>query len=676
MTTATESGTPAGVRPQWPLHWPLAALTIGYPLWWLLGIASFMPMAVAVVMLVHLHRRGPVRLPAGSIWWLGFLAMAVLSVVTLSSDAPGAVPDDAGGGRFMVWLYSLTAYLACTVAMVWIANLGRAEVRFATIARTLGWLYVWSTLGGLLGMVAPHLELRSVLESVLPGSLRSNSFVRSLVHPAVADIQTILGHAETRPKAPFPYANTWGSVIALTLPFLLVGWLRHGHRWQRWVCVPVVALSAVPIVYSLNRGLWACLAIGVGFTVVSLARRGRYGALIAATVVIALTAVAFVASPLGDLVTQRFQNQHSNDRRGQLLVQTVEATAVGSPVVGFGGTRDVQGSFASIAGGSTPECPACGVPPLGTQGHLWMVVFSQGLVGTAFFLIFIVLALIRALRGASAASHVGALVLLFFVIQMFVYDTLGTPLMIVLLAAGLAWREDPVKGVDLDQLVAAIDGAWKVIAVLTVVGLASGVAASNVPRPRYETTTYVLLIDTPSHLPVELAAKEPRRITIDTEAALVVAQQTLAQVAHGVAAQNELRGRLKISAVPTTQVLVLSLSGNDPAGLDETLRSVTASYLETRRQYLSNRQAQVLSVLYERLAEVSGLGQRADGAEIEGVLTAIDDNLLTPTRAGEVLRSDPTRRLPRELPVFAASGLALGLLVGSGWAVRRRNRAI
>ena len=101
------------------------------------------------------------------------------------------------------------------------------------------------------------------------------------------------------------------------------------------------------------------------------------------------------ASPLGNLAEQRADNQHSNNRRGMLLTETVGSVSQGSPLVGFGSTRDVQGSFSSIAGGATPDCPACGVPPLGTQGHLWLVLFSQGWLGLAFFLLFVVLALIR-----------------------------------------------------------------------------------------------------------------------------------------------------------------------------------------------------------------------------------------------------------------------------------------
>lgn len=662
-------------RRSWAPHWPLALLTVGYPLWWLLGVASFMPVVVAVLMGLQLYRaRGSVRLVAGMRWWVAFLVWVALSCLVLSADAPGAVDDDASFGRLLVWGYGFVTYLACTVAMVWIANQDREQVPFTTVARQLGWLYLWSTLGGLLGLVAPHLELSSLMELVLPRALRSNGFVRSLIHPAVADIQTILGHAETRPKAPFPYSNTWGSVTALSLPFFVLGWLFHGRAWQRLLSVPVLVVSAAPIVYSLNRGLWGCLAVGVLLTAVALARRGRYAALIATAVVVLVGAVALVASPLGDLVGQRFDNQHSNDRREQLMFQTVQSAAVGSPVVGFGSTRDVQGSFASIAGGSTPDCPACGVPPLGTQGHLWLVIFAQGLVGAAFFLLFLGQSLVRTAPGRSPPELVASMVLVFFFIQLLIYDTLGLPLLIVLLAIGLAWRENPA-GETLRELLSPLLRERSRILAMTLIGLVAGLAATLIPPDRYEATAHVLLIDTPSYLPVALAERAPRPITIDTEAALVVSERTLAAVAPTPAGQAALRDRLRISAVPTTRVLVIELAGNDRVGLMDTLDEVTTAYLQTRHQYLRTRQQSVLSVLYGRLAELESdpLNESADRAAI---LTAIDDNLRTPTISGEVIRGGESSALPRSWAVYATSGIAVALVLSGGraWATRRANR--
>ena len=650
----------------WPAHWPLTALTVGYPLWWLLGLASCMPAVAAAVMVVQLRRRGGVRLPRGFGWYGAFLVWVVLSVAAQSTIAPGAVPDAGGVGRLIVWAFGLAMYLSCGVAVVWVLSHDRRELPFVTVAIAVGWIYVWATLGGVAGMLTPNLGLRSLLELVLPRGFTANGFVRSLIHPGLADIQTVLGRAEARPKAPFRYANTWGSAIALSLPFLLVGWLRSTRRWQRLAVAPVVLVSLVPIVYSLNRGLWACLAFGVLYVVVVLARRGRFGALVAAAVLLGIAAVAFVASPLGDLVGERFANQHSNDRREQLLIDTVSATVNASPVIGFGGTRDVQGSFASIAGGSTPDCPACGVPPLGTQGHLWMLIFSHGLVGAAFFLLFLLIALVHAARSLTLPAELGTLVILFFLIQMFVYDTLGLPLMIVFVAAGLAWRDGRATGPPGSprDLLAAVRRHRTQLVVMGLAGLAAGLGAGFLAPREFVATQYVMLIETPTHLPLALEARAPRRITVDTEASLLVAQQTLARVVPSVEGQEELRARLRISAVPSSDVLVVSLRGPDAAALGPTLDAVTQAYLETRSAYLSTRQGRVLATLYGRLADLTEETGTTDSPEIAEVVEAIDDNLLTPTQAGEAIRRDAATEVPRELPMFGASGLGIGLIVG------------
>lgn len=44
------------------IAWPLTVMAVGYPLWWLLGIASFLPAVAAVVMALQLRGR-QVRAP-------------------------------------------------------------------------------------------------------------------------------------------------------------------------------------------------------------------------------------------------------------------------------------------------------------------------------------------------------------------------------------------------------------------------------------------------------------------------------------------------------------------------------------------------------------------------------------------------------------------------------------
>jgi hypothetical protein len=80
------------------------------------------------------------------------------------------------------------------------------------------------------------------------------------------------------------------------------------------------------------------------------------------------------------------------------------------------------------------------VPPLGTQGHLWLLLFSQGLIGTALFLLFLLVRAVYAYRSRDRMAIMALALLLFFGIEMFVYDVLGPPVFTLMLALGLAWR--------------------------------------------------------------------------------------------------------------------------------------------------------------------------------------------------------------------------------------------
>jgi hypothetical protein len=667
--------------------WPLAVLFVGYPIWWLLGLAGGVAFLLVLPMAFQLWRRRMVVAPAGFGWWLLFLVWILIGAATLWTDAPGAAPGGAGLARLAVYGYRVCWYLACTVVLLWVANTSRRALPFSKVATLIGWLFVFTVLGGLLGVFAPGLQLKSLVEALLPNGLASNSFVRSLVHPGVADVQTILGRPQARPKAPFAFANSWGSVFSLTLPFFLLGWWRYGRRWQRLAVPIVLLLGTIPVVYSLNRGLWFSLLLGAVFLVVLQVSRGKVIALFLVLLALTASTLVLVASPLGTLVSERFDNQHSNERRGELLTQTVAITAQGSPVIGFGNTRDVQGSFASIAGASTPDCSACGVPPLGTQGHLWLVIFSQGLVGACFFLLFFITSFFRSWRCRTEPDAVATCLLLFLGLQVFIYDTLGLPLFVVMIALGLAWREhSTVPGAasfvrQVSTLRAYGDHlreAAAPVAVLVCCGLAAGAAWAATAPPAFTARELVLLSPSPSHLVTGLAANQtPKEITIDTEAALVLSDATLERVALRPEDVGDLRSKVSVTAVPNTQVLVLDVRDQSPAEAERLVQQVSAAYLDVRGDYLLDRRTQVLGQLRNRFSQLAGrgfasevdqllgsTGQGAVAAELQSVDNAINSIILTPTTAGEILRQDSARQASRNYALFAASGAALGLLAG------------
>lgn len=672
---------PRGPR-RLPAHWPLTLTLLGFPLWWALGLHSVLPILITAVMLDQLVRRRRIALPTGFVAWALLLVWVAMGVFLLWADAPGAVP---GGGptRLLVFLYRASWYAAATVLLLWVANLRERELSSRWVHQLLGYMFVVTTVGGLAGLLWPTFEFRSVLELALPGGLSQNALVQAIVHPGLADIQSVLGRETPRPKAPFAYANSWGSNLALFLPFFVVAWIRNGARWQRTAAPFVLTAALLPTAFSLNRGLWACLVIGVVGLVVLQLRKGRLGPLLAAAAALVCAAVLLAASPLGTLVQERLDNQHSNERRSQLLSQTFWSTVEGSPVFGFGSTRDVQGSFASIAGGSAADCSACGVPPLGTQGHLWMVLFSQGLVGAVMFSAFFAIALWRTWRCRTLNETLCTFVLVFFALQVLIYDTLGMPLFTVMIAIALVAREQWSRPGAIPQLLhdatRRLRETAPVLVSFTVLGAVAGMAVATQDPTFHYTRVSILLSQPPVYISTADLGDDsalPGDVTIDTEAALTVSRRSLSRVLGTTDPQRlkTLRERIRVTAPENTRVLTIEVRGTTADRSQFLATSVAGSYLLTRRDYLSARRDQSLAILRQRLADLSqstAVGVRspsveASRARIEEALTT---TLFTPTSAGEVIRTSPARTVRRQPEVRTVTGAGIGLLLGAALVV-------
>jgi len=417
--------------------WPLVVIFVGFPLWWLLGMGMLIFLIMSVPMAVHLYkRRSRLLAPQGFGAWLLFLVWVVLGVGVLWVNAPGAVP---GGslGRLLPFGWRLAWYLASTIVLLYIANLSDEELPADRVGRLLGWMFIVTTAGGLLGTFAPHLQLTSPVEMLLN---TDNSFLLDAIHPKTADVATILGYEQARPMAPFAYANTWGAAYAFFLPFFVITWIWRADVRRRAAGTVVLLASLWPVVYSLDRGLWIALGITIGFAALKMVARGGRRAVRLAVAGLAVGALVFMVSPLPDMIQTRIDNPHSNNRRTLLAEQSVRSALTGSPVVGFGTTRNVQGNLTSLAGGDRPGCKACGAPPLGTQGHFWLLLFAHGIVGTVAFCAFFVTRFAQHWRENSAYGVAGCCVLLAFGMFLFIYDMVEVPLYTVMIAVALMWR--------------------------------------------------------------------------------------------------------------------------------------------------------------------------------------------------------------------------------------------
>jgi hypothetical protein len=440
------TGPSHGSAPAKPIGlpaWPITALLALYPLWWALGLGVLIFPILAVPMLVLLLRRRtagrPIRLPPGFVWWMLFLAAVVVSIAALGADPPGTVAEH-GSDRLLPALYKLGMYVALTLLLVYAGNLTEAEMPRRRLIRLLGWLFVVTVAGGLLGVVAGGFQFTAPVEWLLPAGVRNRGFVQSLVHPYAAQIMDLVGSARPRPAAPWGYTNTWGNNFCLLVCWLVVAaW--PGGPGKRLLAVLCLGVSVVPAVLSLNRGLWIGLALLLAYVAARYVLAGRVWILGVVAVAAAALSVALIASPLGDVVNARLDNGKSNGVRSFLVDRALDGF-VDSPVIGYGGTRNTLGGRQSITVGESAGCERCGNFTVGGNGQLWQLLYSHGAAGTAGYLGFFAYGLWRFRRDRSAVGIAGSAAIVTSFAAMLWYNALVTPLAFLFLAYALLWRND------------------------------------------------------------------------------------------------------------------------------------------------------------------------------------------------------------------------------------------
>lgn len=420
--------------------WPLFSLLVLYPLWWAVGLSAFVFLLMAVPMVWFLAHRRPVRLPAGWWWWMLFLVWVLVGVVMVNENVPETLPVGSNV-RYLSYGLRVASYLAVTVAMVYAGNLTERELPRLRLVRWLGAFFVTTVVGGLVGTAFPTLTWGSPIAQLFPPAIRNDDYVSQLLTPRVAQIQEIVGFESPRPSAPFTYTNDWGSVFSMLVLWFLVGWLVTGSVRRRTAAVVILAASVVPVVYSLNRGLWLGLGLSVLYVGLRMAARGRLAPLVLGAVAALAALLLLATTSLGQLVEGRVDNPHSNDVRSSLAVAAYEG-ALRSPVIGWGSGRAVVGSGRSIAGGATEECPQCGNRVIGSQGQFWHVLFSHGFPGVVLYVGFFLHAAWRYRRDHSAIGIAGGLGVLLPLLYMFIYPALTVPLFLSFMALALLWRND------------------------------------------------------------------------------------------------------------------------------------------------------------------------------------------------------------------------------------------
>ncbi len=420
MDRSEEGTRSSGGRVRYDEGRALSAGFLWFPAWWAAGVSALIWPIVAAPMALRLLRRRVARAPRGWWLWLCFLYWMLGSATQIDQSARG-IP----------FAFRAVTYLAATVMFLYVYSSPREHLTDRRVVTALAGFWGILTIGGLLGTFAPHLEFRSPMESILPTRIASHPFVRELIHPATAQITTFLGYEAPRPKAPLEYANDWGSAFALTLPFVPLAWRLWDRPLRRYLLGALVPLSVIPVVTSMNRGLWLSLLVGVAYVGSRFARRGPLG--MAGWVLILLTAAALVwLSPLRGMVATRLATPHSNQGRVTLYTESLRDVAR-SPLLGYGAPQPSE---------INPD-----LPPVGTQGQLWLVLVSHGIPGAVFYVGWYLVAWWRTRRGDDPVMFWSNVSLLLAIVQLPFYGQIPAQIQIVMVAAALALRASRDAGI-------------------------------------------------------------------------------------------------------------------------------------------------------------------------------------------------------------------------------------
>lgn len=419
--------------------WPLVVVLVGWPVWWALGIENQIFILAAIPMARRLYRsrfKKGVSFPPGFGIWLLFLIVMLAGIATISLQAPDTIASPVSS-RLIAFTYRAADFSAATVILLYVGNLTEREFPRRRLAWLLGLVGIYAIVGGLAGVADPSFSFTSPLARFLPANLQSALAVS--LNPGTSQVQGFLGFAEGRVKAPFTYTNQWGNCLAILLPWLFVAWWCYGKRIQKRAVVVLLAVTLVPVVLSLDRGLWIGLLISVVYFAVRFAGQGKLALLGVFCGTLVVAAVVIVASPLGSLVSQRLAHGQSNRVRTSLTTIAVE-DALSSPLIGYGDTRHMQGSTQSIAVGASSDCKKCGNISVGGNGELPLLLISTGLLGTALYISFFGYSMWRYRRDKTPYGMVGLLILLLGFVFMPFYEAAGPPLAFTMLAIALLWR--------------------------------------------------------------------------------------------------------------------------------------------------------------------------------------------------------------------------------------------
>jgi hypothetical protein len=283
--------------------------------------------------------------------------------------------------------------------------------------------------GGYLGIVAPHGSLTTPFQHLLPASFVHNDLVGKLVHPPFAQVSnSTYFHLAPRPAAPFPYTNDWGVNFALLVPFVLALMAGTKKMFVKVGMAALLAIALVPALLTLNRGMILGLGVGMFYAAIRFAVRGHGRALLILLVAVGIGLGLMSTLHFGSRLSDRLGQSQSTDTRASVYSATFSEVKH-SPLLGYGAPSS---STVSTTG-----------PDLGTQGQLWLVLYSAGFPGAFFFVLALLSFAWRTRRPGSQAMMWMHVVPVIAIAVLPIYRLEDTELVLVMVATAIALRDRP-----------------------------------------------------------------------------------------------------------------------------------------------------------------------------------------------------------------------------------------
>ena len=410
---------PRGLRNLRPTKatWPLWAMTAGMPLAYLIGIQGFVWCLPAVVLGARILSDRTVRFPRSSIPLVVFLAWILLSMAMIGT-----------GSGYLLFVYRWLLFAGALTSLVWLVNVSEERVRSMQIYDWLAALWICLVVFGYLGVLFPEFVQKSPFQLLL-GPVGNVGFVDELARWRFAETQGFLGYPLPRPAAPFNATNGWGAAVGILTPFFLRSWIIQPDRRRRRTGYLLGLAGVYPIIVSVNRGLWISLIVGMVYFAARKALRGKFAAFGVLCGAMVAVVVLLLATPAGQLVGDKLdKSEKSNDSRSTLYTEAFHG-AIDSPLIGNGAPARPEGA--------RPD-----MPPVGTHGMLWYLMFVHGFVGMALFLTWLGGEVLRSGRVRTADGWWTHLALVIGLVQVPFYGLLPQVVLFGI-AAGLSHREDP-----------------------------------------------------------------------------------------------------------------------------------------------------------------------------------------------------------------------------------------